>query len=236
MTEYVTASRISQGTFVRRIIFRNPSLNLKRIQKIWLSFGGSSENLPSNRNFWNARWQLRKKYGIKDLIKLPFYVNGKISEQDLIDFVVNNHKDFDQIKIKNFLRSEGFQIIDNSTVIDLDKEIIQKIQDLQDVNNNITQINPNAEFNLFEKIEESTTEQRARLRKKKFRRRRSFVNTLDKIEGVKHASRKSTNQLSEIEAQLDDMLQQINDLGLDNLVEALRNARRYASASILNLA
>lgn len=195
---------MKKGTFVRRYVIRNPEANLKEIQDAWVSEGHPEKNKPaSSQEVYLARTQIKKKFGIKNLNDIPKKKSGEINATGLVRLIRKRKPSISFKACQTLLAKEGIEIS----------------HALWSAMINYEKKNPTS---VAEKSINKTS-------RKKTSRKSTKLKASSKV----HQNTTSVDALVNIEVQLDSMIENVRSINQSEVVELLRDARRFLSSKIL---
>lgn len=112
--------------FVREQILRNPSVSLEQLQAKWAEAGFPKKDEPSDTQvIHSTRYNLKQKYGLKDINDLPIKANGELNVSQLIRLLFKKHStSLSEAQCLHYLALDGIKV-SPSLYIGIKKELTQ---------------------------------------------------------------------------------------------------------------
>lgn len=206
-----SSSESSKGfvrtAFVRQMVMRNPDVTLDQVKQAWEKAGRSKDETPVMHDIHLARTIIRKKYGVKEPHQIPRKANGEVNVTGVLRLVLKKHPKYKMKQALRYLLPEGLTFTPSlwSVMMHHDRKAAGKPS---------VQLNDSPDDN-------QNAGPRAR---RKTNRRQVKANT--------KVNTSSLSRLMDIEASLDQIIQKVDGAEMQNLAQALRDARRHISANI----
>lgn len=98
----------TKSSNLRNIVLTHPSLSAEDIIEAWGEIG-QGYNVPTKNDVYQARTQVKQKYGINDLNEVPFNRTGKINVSGLIRLLLKKNPDLTSKRCQELLNSDGIE-------------------------------------------------------------------------------------------------------------------------------
>lgn len=195
---------IEKGTFIRRYIIMHPEAGLKEVQDAWTKQGHPENKKPnSSQDIYLARNLIKKKFGIDNINEIPKKKSGEINVTGVLRLIRKRKPNITFKNCQNLLSKEGIEFSQALWSAML-------IHEKKKYGKNIS----NADL-------------------KTSRKKTSRKSTKLKKSSKVHQNTNSVDDLVNIETQLDSMIESVRSINQSEVVELLRDARRFLSSKIL---
>ncbi len=102
-----TMERGNQSRFVRQFVLSNPNVTWDQIAKAWEDGGNPKSSCPTKQMLYVARNNLKNKYDVDSLEKLPRKASGEINISGLLRLLIKKRPNMSETQCRHYLKSDG---------------------------------------------------------------------------------------------------------------------------------